>query len=346
MGSGILGTNLYSGHGFFGFDPTPNSSVVGTVRNMQNGNFTAAPDTNASQPSTPTAGQATYDDTPQVNGANDQAAQAAYNERVAAAQQAAQANAYVDSQIANLNDLLGRTDTSLNQGLEQLNSSYQGSVNQQNNQLAQANQDYSDKRVATNKDKLGAYNTINKNANNGYRSLSQIIGRASGTGSSAFQEALPDAIGKDIGSKRGEANTTYASNMGNIDTAQKKTELSFQQILQDLANQRQAQEQSLRTGVEQQKQSILSQQQALQAQRGNLAGAQALQPQIEGSRNAVDSFFQQFKPTYTAQQAAIAAPDLGKYNVDRSVVNAQNQGGNTANPYADILRKKLQEQAV
>lgn len=344
MGSGILGTNI--GTGFFGFDPTPNGSLVNTLKGVKPSTsglgITGQTAPNDTSTSSPTSGSTS---SPQVLGST--TSSGAYSaDQLAAQQQAAQANAYVDQQLANLNDLLGRTDTSLNQGLEGLNSSYQGSVNQQNNALAQANQDYTDKRVATNKDKLGAYNTINKNANNGYRSLSQIIGRAAGTGSSAFQEALPDAIGKDISGKRGEANTTYATNLGNIDTAQKKTELSFQQILQDLANQRAAQEQQLRSGVEGQRQNILGQQQQLQASRGNLAGAQALQPQIEQSRNSVESFFNQFKPTYTAQQAAIAAPDLSQYNVDRSVVNAQQAGGNASNPYADILRKKLQEQSL
>lgn len=256
----------------------------------------------------------------------------------------AQANAYIDTQLGNLNSLLGRSDTGLNQGLTQLNNSYQGNVNDQTNKENQAIQDYNDNRTQTNKDKLGAYDTINQNANNGYRSLAQLIGRASGAGSSAFTDLLPDVVGKDISGKRGTANQTYATNLGNIDTAQKKTENSFAGILADLANQRAAQEQQLRTGVENQKQSILGQEQALQAQRGNAAGAQALQPQIEASRNAVESFFNQFQPTITAQQAAIAAPDLSQYTVDRSNVNAANQGNpDPTNPYSDILRKKLQD---
>lgn len=265
----------------------------------------------------------------------------------AAARATAENNAYIDSQIANLNSLLGRTNTGLAQGVQQLNESYQGNVNQQNNKLAQAQQDYADNRVQTNKDKLGAYDTINRNANNGYRSLAQVIGRAAGTGSSAFQEALPDVVGKDTSAKRGTANQTYATNLGNIDTAQKKTELSFANILQDLANQRASQEQTLRSGIEGQRQNLLGQEQQLQAQRGNAAGAQTLQPQIEASRNAVESFFNQFKPTVTAQQAAIAAPDLSQYTVDRSNVNAQAAGApDPTNPYSDILRKKLQDQAV
>lgn len=262
------------------------------------------------------------------------------------AQSAAEAATY-NSSANNLNDLLGRLDPGLAQGLQGLNDSYQGNVNQQQNQENQALQDYSDQRVQTNKDKLGAYDTINKNANNGYRSLAQIIGRSAGTGSSAFQDLLPDVVGRDTSSKRGDANQTYATNSGNIDTAQKKTENSFASILADLANQRNSQEQQLRTGVEQQRQGLVGQQQQLEAQRGNASGVNALQGQIDNSRNAVQSFFDQFKPTITAQQAAVAAPDLSQYSVDRSNVNAANSGAaDPNNPYADILRKKLQDQSL
>lgn len=267
------------------------------------------------------------------------------------AEEAANIGLY-ETQLGDLNSLLGRADTGLNQGLSSLNDSYQSNVNSQTSQKNQALQDYSDKRVQTNKDKLGAYDIAAKNANNGYRSLAQIIGRASGSGSSAFQDLLPDVVGRDLSSKRGEANQVYASNLGNIDTAQKKTEGSFAQILQDLANQRSSQEQQLRTGVEQNKQGILQNQQTLSAQlaaaRGGnpAAAAGQFQPAIENSRNAVESFFNQFKPTVTAQQAAIAAPDLSQYEVDRSNVNAQQSGGDPTNPYADILRKRLQDQAA
>lgn len=274
----------------------------------------------------------------------------------AAAQQTQADLAYLGGQQTDLNSLLGRTQTGLDQGLGQLNSSYQGSVNQQQNQENQALQNYQDQRTQTNKDKLNAYDTINRNANSGYRSLAQLIGHASGSGSSAFQELLPNVIGKDTSSQRTGANDTYATNLGNIDTAQKKTEGSFAQILQDLANQRQAQEQSLRTGVENQRQSIqqqLEQNAALQAQaRGGgyaevAAAQQPYQQAIDNSRNTVEGFFNQFKPTYTAQQAAIAAPDLSQYQTDRSVVNAQQQGASDpTNPYADILRRKLQDGSI
>lgn len=258
------------------------------------------------------------------------------------------------AQLGDLKSLLGRTQTGLDQGLQGLNGSYTSNLNQDKNQENQALQDYTDQRVATNKDKLGAYDAINSNANNGYRSLAQIIGRAAGAGSSAFQELLPDVVGKDISAKRTDANTTYASNLGNIDTAQKKTENSFQNILADLANQRNQQEQTLRTGVENQRQTLLQNEQQTAAnlataQGGNpVTAAAQYQPQIESSRNAVENFFNQFKPSITPQQAVVAAPDLTKYTVDRSNVNAASTPDPTddSNPYAAILRKQLQDQGA
>lgn len=264
--------------------------------------------------------------------------------------------AFLDSQEGSLRSLLGRTDTGLAQGLSRLNDDYQGNVNQQNAQKDQAISNYGDQRVTTNQDKLKGYDTINKGANNGYKSLAQIIGRASGTGSSAFQEMLPDVIGKDISGKRGDVNTTYGTNMQNIDKAQKETELSFASILEDLARQRSQGENDLRTGVENQRQTLNSQIGTIEGQKAQAAGggfaavkaAQApTQSAIENSRNAVENFFNQFNPGIKAGQATVATPELGNYTVDRSNINAGNAGApDPTNPYSDILRKKLQDQAA
>lgn len=264
--------------------------------------------------------------------------------------------AFLDANEAQLRDLLGRTDTGLNQGLEKLNNDYQGTVNQTNGQKAQALQDYQDNRVTTTKDKMTGYDRINKGANTGYRSLAQIIGRGAGTASSAFQDVLPDVIGRDTSAKRGEVNQVYANNLGQIDNAQKKTELSFENILSDLQRQRQAGEQDLRTGIEGQRQSINGQLGQIAGQRAQangggyaavLAAQQPTQNAITNSRSAVESFFNQFKAPIQAGQATVAAPDLSQYTVDKSNVNAANQGSpDPTNPYSDLLRKKLQEQAV
>ena len=125
--------------------------------------------------------------------------------------------AFLADQEAQLRSLLGRTDTGLNQGLTKLEDDYNTETGYQNAQKDRAIQGYGDQRVDVNKTKSSTLGTINKNAGNGYRSLAQIIGRASGTGSSAYQQLLPDVVGKDISGKRKLALENAGTNLQKID---------------------------------------------------------------------------------------------------------------------------------
>jgi hypothetical protein len=155
---------------------------------------------------------------------------------------------------------------------------------------------------------------------------------------------LPNVIGKDTSSKRFDTTNTYGQNLSNIDT-------SFEGVLADLLKQKKANEESVRTGVEGQKQDLNSKlaevaSKRAQARGGGFAQVQAARAPfdqaIENSRNTVESFFNQFRTPYQAQAIN---PNLAAYQVDRSAVNAPGQGGSADNPYASLLRKKLQERA-
>jgi hypothetical protein len=275
-----------------------------------------------------------------------------------AAQQAAATtaanNAYLDDQANQLRDLLARTGTYLSQGNEKIASEYNKELGNANLDKEKQLTNYGDQRTAQNQNKVSTYGTINKNANNGYRSLAQIIGRASGVGSSAYLEALPNAVGTDTSSKRRAATETFGKNLQGIDKSQNEYLSSFEQVLQDLLDQKKANEEQLASGVETQRQGINSQlatNAATKAQNagGGYAAVQAAiapySQAIQNSRNAVDTFFNQFKPSYTPQKAAAATPELAAYTTDRSAVNAGQQGVDPTNPYAQLLRKKLQGQA-
>lgn len=246
--------------------------------------------------------------------------------------------AYLNDQAAQLRSLLARTDTGLNQGLLHNQDEY-------DTQVGATNQDRNKKVSSETQNKLNAYETINRNANNGYRSLAQIIGRAAGRGSSAFQDLLPDVIGKDMSSKRQGATSTYGQNVSNIED-------STSSVLADLLRQKKANEESLRSGIEGQRQNIQSQlaanaAQAAQARGGGYAAVKAaqqpFQDSINQSRDQVENFFNQFRTAYTPQAIN---PNLSQYSIDRATINAQNQpDADPNNPYAQLLRKRLQGQA-
>lgn len=243
--------------------------------------------------------------------------------------------AFLNDQAAQLRALLARTDTGLNQGLTQNQDAYDTGV-------GTATQQKNSQVTAQNQGKQSAYDTIDRNAGAGYRSLAQIIGRAAGTGSSAFRDLLPDVVGKDTSSKRKATTDTYGQNLSNIDN-------SFQGVLASLLKQKKDNENTLRTGIEDRRQTIQGQLatnagQLAQAKGGGFAAVKAaqapFQSAIDNSRNTVESFFNQFRTPYTAPTLD---PNLAAYQTDRSTVNANGQTNtDNTNPYAAILRKKLQ----
>lgn len=242
--------------------------------------------------------------------------------------------AFLTDQADQIRSLLGRTQTNLDQGLAQNENNYK-------EQVGNSTQQKDSQVVDQNKAKLSAYDIINRNAGQGYKSLAQIIGRSAGTGSSAYRDALPDVVGKDTSSKRFNATGTYDTNLSKIDA-------SFQNVLADLLKQKKKNEESVRSGVEQQRQALNQQLaqnagQYAQATGGGYeqvkAAQQPYQQAIENSRNQVENFFNQFKTDYTPQ--AVAA-EVNPYNTDRAAINAGQQGIDASNPYAAMLRKKQQ----
>lgn len=272
----------------------------------------------------------------QLLGASTQAGPTQQQQQAAAdAQAKADTISYLQDQQNQLNGLLGRTNTNLNQGLARNDDSY-------NEQVGRSTEDKNKQVIGQNQAKLGAYDTINQGANNGYRSLAQIIGRASGTGSSAFRDMLPNVIGKDASSKRKSATDTYGQNLSNIDS-------SYQGVLADLLKQKKLNEEDIRGKVEGQRQDIQSKLataagQVAQAQGGGFAAVKAAQQpfldSINQSKDSVDSFFNTFRTQYTPQAIN---PNLQAYQTDRSQINAQQTpGADSSNPYASLLRKRLQ----
>lgn len=272
---------------------------------------------------------------------------------IQAAKQKADTLAFLAHQADQLRGLLGRTDTGLAQGLASNEDQYAEQTGRADAEKQQQYATYENQRVDQNKAKLSAFDQLNRNANNGFRSLSQIIGRAAGRGSSAFQEALPDAIGKDLSIRRQGVLDTTGTNLAHIDQSQGQYDISFADVLADLLKQKKQNEGNLRTGIEGQRQGInaqLAQNAAARAQAeggGYAAVAAAQSPYeqaIENSRNAVDGFFNTFRTPYTPKQAVAPAPELGQYTTDRANINAQQQGGDASNPFATLLRKRLQGQ--
>jgi hypothetical protein len=260
--------------------------------------------------------------------------------------------AFLGDQASQLNALLGRADTGLAQGLTRSQDEYDRQLGGANADKALQYDKYAGQRVEQNQGKQTAQTTNNINAGQGYRNLAQIIGRKAGTGSSAFRDLLPNVVGKDLSSKQRNTSETFGKNLQGIDKAQGQYDISFEGVLSDLLRQKKTNEETLRAGIEGQKQGIQSQ---LADNAGKQAAARgggyaerrvASQPYLDAinnSRNAVEGFFNQFRTPYVAGKAVAAAPELSGYTTDRAVINAGQGSGDPSNPYAELLRKKLRD---
>lgn len=264
--------------------------------------------------------------------------------------------AYLQSIKQNYLDQRGRLDTALSQGNTKIADEYGRELNSA--EIGKENQlgTYRGQRQEQTGIKGQNYSQINNAANKGYSSLAEILGRASGTGSSAFQQLLPNVISKDIFSKRSQANNVFGRNMQNIDSSENNYMANFKMVLDDLKRQKDQNEQNLISGVNETRADLASKIGTVEGQLAAAAGGGGAQiraaqapynAEVIAARDAVDNLFNKYFKPFTPRVANAPAPELGTYTMDRSQINAGNQGvTDTTNPYSQILRKRLQEQGI
>ena len=264
---------------------------------------------------------------------------------------------YLDTQSGNLQRMLQSADTGLNNGLTALSDSYNSEQNKANLQRSRALEDYQAQELQNQKGKESSLNTVDTNARTLNNSLQRILGMASGSGSSAYQFAAPNAVARQASGQRTNVLDNFGTNTAALTTAEDRAKVDFQTLLDNLAAQRNQKESDLRAGVLGNKNSIQSKLADIAAQRAQALGGgtsaiaaaqQPFQNEINANQTALDNLFTQFRtPTYDVKPVAPQQVDLGKYSVDRAAINAQNQGGQAAySPYSYFLNKKQEQTAA
>jgi len=287
---------------------------------------------------------------PPVSGGGDSAYSGGGNNNSGGGGGTSQDVAQYDSLIGQLQGQLGRADTGLNQGLTGLNDSFNRESSRANEQRSRALEGFETQRTDTTNDKLKAVGTVNSNARNLADSVRRILGLASGSGSSAYQFAAPNAVARTASTQRSGVNDTFGKNFRALDTAEDNAKVDFQNLLDDLSEQRNSKESGLRAGVIENKNSISQRLASAANDRARLTGANgvaAQQPFLNdiNSRNAeLDGLFARFRTPYNIKPVNVQTPDLAKYTTDRASINANNQGGNSPySPYAQPLKRKFEE---
>lgn len=259
--------------------------------------------------------------------------------------------AYLADQEGLLRGMLGSAQSTLNNGLTQINDSYNKEVGRTNQSKAEAQAGYKTKREDTTRDKVSAIGRVNSGSRTLADSVRRMLGMASGTNSTAFNEAAPNLIARDATMKRTGVNETYGKNFRDIDTAETSTLSAFKQYLEDLSEQRNQKESGLREGVLQQEQSINQNLGQIARDREAVRGgtydamrraSAPYQAEVSNRQQQLDGLFERFRTPYQTKNIAVATPELADYTVDKTGLTAG--GGTTTgqdSPYQQFLRKKF-----
>lgn len=264
--------------------------------------------------------------------------------------------AQLAAQEGMLRDFLGRVGGKLNQGLQQIDDDFGVLTGKANEQFGRATRDYNTKEADTNLAREQALGRINTNANVLANSLRQRVGRASGSGSSAYQITAPGAVAREASLDRSDVQDSYGSNFRDLTTARKDTESDYQTLLGDYNRQKADKTRGLREGFEDQMGQTEGQLGDIARQRSAIqgGGVNAIRAagapydaQVAARQQAIDSLFNQYRSPYQSRDINTQAVNLRDYVTNRpQVTQQQQQAGQSNSPYAQFLQPEEDEQKL
>jgi len=264
--------------------------------------------------------------------------------------------AYLSDQESQLRQLLQSAQNTLSQGLTNLSDSYNREQSSANQQRGRALENFGIQREDTTRGKNQALGGVDNNARTLNDSLRRMLGMASGTGSSAYQYAAPNAVARLASQNRTGVLSDYGANERDLALSEDRAKTDFEELLEDLARQRSQKESDLRAGVAEREQGIQRDLGNVAGERARLMGGgynqirsaqQPFQDAIGNRQSEIDSLFDRFRsPQYNVNPVNVQTPQLRDYMVDRQAINANNQEPSRYSPYRQFLNPRDEEEQL
>jgi len=243
--------------------------------------------------------------------------------------------AYLDEQAGMLRSMLARSGNTLNNGITQINDDFNKRTTQANQDRSFANEKFTNQLTDTTKGQQSALGKVDTNARTLANSVRQRIGRASGSGSSAYQITAPDAITREASQDRTEVQENFGQNFRDIDVSKRQAETEFERYLSELADKRKMAESGLREGVLSEEQRIHGNLADIERQKAAARGGGYSQIRAAGANNVaeansrqsqIDQLFNQYRtPFNDVKGVTVNNPQLRDYAVNSAAI-----GGNQA----------------
>jgi len=249
----------------------------------------------------------------------------------------------LDSQIANLRGTLGTADTTLSSGLKNILDDYTKQRTAADLANTRATEDFNTTTQNDNTNHAQAIDGVNTKARTLANSVRQMIGNAGGSGSSAYQIAAPDAVARQANLQSQDINNNFGQNMTALTTAKQRQDQNHTLDMANLADTLTKNQNNLRTGIENEKQTINGELADFAAQRaayagGGVAGANAAAKPFTDQAAVAGTAIKGIADGYTSPFATftphtVAAPTLRDYVTGQQSVSADpNATSNGAAP--------------
>lgn len=262
--------------------------------------------------------------------------------------------AYIDDQIARLTAQKARIGSTLNSGLEQLGYNYNQNVSSANQARGRSLEDLNAQEAYTTRAKDTALDRVDTNARTLRDSLQRRLGMASGSDSSAYQLAAPNAIARDASKNRTGVVENFGENFMALDKTKKRANEDYDSQMLDLGAQKRTAESDYRAGIMGKQNEIDTSLSEAARQKALLLGGgynqvrTAMQPyasNIDTRNTEINSLFEKYKNPYQLKPVSVDTPTLRDYLVDRTAINAnQTQGQSSYSPYAQFLKRQTEEE--
>lgn len=268
----------------------------------------------------------------------------------------------IDAQTAALQGQLGTTNQTLSSGLANLQNQYNQQVSAANQNHSNALQDFQTTEQNDNLNHQTAIDNVNTGARTLANSVRQMIGNASGSGSSAYQIAAPDAVARQADLQSQGINNSFGQNMEALTTAKQREDQAYEGpngLLGQLADKLTQSQNGLKTSLAQTQQQINGQLADLAAQRaaylgGGVGAAQAAASpytaNISDLTNQINNIASSYQSPFSSiTPVSVAAPTLRDYVTGQTSVATDPSGtnsttGSTYNPALSLFTGNNQQQ--
>jgi hypothetical protein len=256
----------------------------------------------------------------------------------------------IDAQANQLRSFLDGSGRRLDEGMAGINDDATRLRNKNNLDRSRTAEDFGLRTEDTQHNKDGKLDGIDTRARVQSNSLRNLVGRAAGSGSSAYQIAVPDAVTREASVDREGVQEDFGANFRDLGLARKRADEDYAGVDEDINHQVNDKTKALKEGVMSAQNDatasmadLARRKAALQSGNVKAAGA-GYDAEIAARQAAMDQLFGQYRTPITAKAVQVDTPQLRDYVDNGAAVGMDSSGAAPGtSPYSPFIKKRQED---